>query len=491
MGVIKKQSILNTIVVYTGIVIGFVNLLYVQPVFLAPEEIGLTRVLYSFSSILSVLMPLGAANIIIRYFPQYRNDDNGHNGLLGFAFLYAFIGFLFFSTLLYLTRDFISAQYVAQSRLFADNFWLVFPLCFYLTFTQLLNVYSFSLFNSVVPSIISEILMRLLNIAIILLYHFGVFNFNQFIFSFTAIYAIDLLLMVIYIAALNRPKLRFKFSEFDRPTRKIMFRFGVGLTVAAIASLGLKSVDMIILAKYVDLKKAGIYSIALFIGLFIETPLNSLDRIAGTRMAAALAHNNKKEIYDIYHKSSSYLFLIGGFLFLGVNACITPLLEFLPPAYRGNELIVLIISLGALCNMASGSNTSIIFNSKHHFKGTLLLAFVFLLFVGLLFLLVPVYGAIGAAMAIAFGTLSYNFGKFLFIKKYFEMQPFDSGSLKLAMVILAIFGISRALPIVFSQPFFEMFYRGAVVTILYGVLAIALKLVPDELLKPVRKYLPV
>ena len=49
MGVIKRQGIKNTIATYIGFVIGFVNLIIIQPNFLSKEELGLTRVLYSFA----------------------------------------------------------------------------------------------------------------------------------------------------------------------------------------------------------------------------------------------------------------------------------------------------------------------------------------------------------------------------------------------------------------------------------------------------------
>lgn len=265
-----------------------------------------------------------------------------------------------------------------------------------------------------------------------------------------------------------------------------MLRYGLVMTIAAVASLGIKSIDMVIFAKYVSLKMAGIYSVALFIGLFIETPLNSLERIASTKMAAALSANNTKEVYDIYHKSSANLFLLGGLLFLGVNACITPLFSFLPIEYQGNEIVVLIVSLGALFNMASGSNTSIIYNSEHGTKGTVLLAGVFILLVILLIVLVPAYGTIGAATAVAFGTFSYNLGKLLFIKTYYNMQPFTLNTVKLAGLILLLLGVAVYLPHL-NNAFLDILYRGSIVTLAYISVAYVLKLIPDELLSTLNK----
>lgn len=485
MGVIKRQSILNTIVIYTGIIIGFVNLLYIQPNYLRSDEIGLTRVLLSFSSIISVLMPLGASSIIIRFFPQYRDDEKGHNGFIGLTLLYGFVSFLFLSTILYLSKDFITAQYIKQSRMFANYFWLVFPFSFFLTFIQLLNVYAFSLFKSVVPAIFSEVVVRALNIVIIMLYYYGLLNLEQFVISFVLLYAVNLLLIAAYVIYISKPKLRFKFNYFEKTHRTAMFKYGIVMAVAAVASLGLKSIDMVIFAKYAKLNMAGIYSIALFIGLFIETPLNSLERIANTKMAAALANNNNKEVYDIYHKSSANLFLIGGLLFLGVNACVTPLFTFLPEEYRGNEMVVLIISLGSLFNMASGSNTSIIYSSEHSLKGTVLLAAVFMFLVCMLFLLIPPYGTIGAAAAVALGSFAYNMGKMIFIKIYYNMLPFNTDSLKLSAVIALLFVGAIYLPHL-DNAMLDLLYRGSIVSVAYLGMTYTLKLIPEDLLSSVK-----
>ena len=488
MGVIQRQSLYNTIIIYTGILIGFINMLYIQPFYLLPEEIGLTRVLYSFSSLLSVILPLGAANILIRYFAINKNE-NGHNGFIGYVLFYAIICYLIFAIGLFASKNYISGQYANQSKLFADNFWLVFPLSFFLTFLQIINVYSSLLSRSVFPSVVSEIFVRLLNILVVVLYHFGYLNFNAFIISFTAIYGLNLLAVSAYVFIIDRPKLRFSFKTFDKISRKTMFRYAILMTIAAMASLGLKSIDMVVLGVYVDLDIVGIYSIALFIGLFIETPLNSLDRIAGARMAIAIAKNNKKEISDIYHKSSTNLFLIGGLLFLGVNTCITPLLSFLPPIYHGKELIVLIVSIGSLVNMASGSNTSIIYNSDHYRKGTALLAGVFVFLIILLRILVPMYGILGAAVSIAIGTTVFNLSKMLFIRRYFNMQPFSLNSLKLLLLIFALFIAGQYLPHL-SNPLVDILYSGSIICGSYLLLAFLLKIIPEELLKPARKYLP-
>ncbi|HRG60054.1 MAG TPA: polysaccharide biosynthesis protein, partial [Bacteroidia bacterium] len=59
MGIIQKQGIQNTIISYIGIIIGFVNVLILQPIMLSADEIGLTRILFSIATLFATIFPLG------------------------------------------------------------------------------------------------------------------------------------------------------------------------------------------------------------------------------------------------------------------------------------------------------------------------------------------------------------------------------------------------------------------------------------------------
>ena len=59
MGIIQRQGIKNTISSYAGILLGFVSLIIIQPKFLKPEEIGLARVMFAFSTLIASFIPIG------------------------------------------------------------------------------------------------------------------------------------------------------------------------------------------------------------------------------------------------------------------------------------------------------------------------------------------------------------------------------------------------------------------------------------------------
>lgn len=126
MGVIQRQGLKNTITTYLGIAIGFVSLIVIQPQFLTKEELGLTRILYSFSILVAMFVPLGIGNATTKYFPLFKDSDKNHHGYFAFMMLFPVIGFVLTTLVLLLSKDFIMAQYVKESPLLTDFFTIYF-----------------------------------------------------------------------------------------------------------------------------------------------------------------------------------------------------------------------------------------------------------------------------------------------------------------------------------------------------------------------------
>ena len=184
MGIIQRQSIKNFFTGYVGVLIGFVNIIVIQPRFLSPEELGLTRVLYSFALFLSTFVPMGISNIAIRFFPEFKNPEKRHHGFFGFMLSGSIIGFAITAVVLFLFREVIIAQYAAKSQLFADFFYWVFPFTFLLSFATQLNLYCYSIFKSTVPGFINDVIVRLGIIAVVSLYYLKLFSLPVFILLF-------------------------------------------------------------------------------------------------------------------------------------------------------------------------------------------------------------------------------------------------------------------------------------------------------------------
>ncbi len=478
MGIIQKQGIQNTIITYLGIVIGFVNLIIIQPFLLTKEEIGLTRMLFSFSSLIAVFVPLGITSITVRYFPLFRNREKGHYGFLGFVMLFPIAGGIIIFFLLNIFKDAIIGQYETNSKLFTEYYDYVLPFSVILGFITVLNTYCFSLFKSTFPSLLNDVVNRLLTIVVIAVYFLKLIDIDWFIFFFVFIYGIQLIMLVYYLFKIDKPTLRVDKAFLKEQKVVSMVKYGFLLSVAGIASMGLKYLDSIMIGNYMPIGFVGIYSIAAFIPTFIEAPLNSLDRIAYTKLSNALSTDNHKEIMEIYFKSSKYLFLLGGALYLLVNINIADLFTFLPSDYMKGINVVLIISTGTLINMAGGSNTSLIYNSKFYRLGGLLLILVAAMAFGLNVLLIPLWGIEGAAVSTALTVSFFALVRFIIIYRGFRLQPYDKSMFRIFSLILFGMALHYLLPLT-ASPVFNVIYRTSIILGIYLAGIYYMKIVPE------------
>ncbi len=478
MGVIKRQGIKNTIATYIGFAIGFVNLIVIQPNLLSKEELGLTRLLYSFSVLVAMFVPLGIGSATNRFFPMFKNIEKRHHGYFGFMLLFPLAGFALASLLLFLFKGFIMSRYAPESPLFNEFFYYVFPLTFFVSLISVLGIYCSSNYKSTIPTYLNDVVVRLLTIAVVSLYYIKWLNLDQFILSFTLIYAFQLIALVAYIFQFDRPGFKIDWFFFREQKFGKLIRYGLLLWFASVASIGLKYFDAIMIGQYMPLSFVGIYTVAAFIPTIIEAPLNAFDRIASSKIAFAWKDNNRDEISSIYHKSSLYMFMIGGFLFLNVNLNIYDLLTFLPDGYQEGASIVLLLSTGSLFNMATGLNAAILFTSDKYQYGAVFLIVLAVFVLGLQVLLIPIYGMIGAALATVLASFFYNGLLFWFVKKHFNLQPFEKENTLLLLLIIFLFAIGWFLPST-GNPLLNIAYKGTLVSGIYIAVVYFKNLAPE------------
>lgn len=495
MGIIQRQGLINSIITYTGLALGAFSLLYIQPHFLSKEEIGLTRVLFSFSALIATFSTLGVNSITLKFFPYFRNREKGHYGFFGFVMLLPLIGFLFFGCLLFIFKGFFISKYVAQSRLFTEYFYCIFPLTFFLSMVNVLVAYSFSLFKTYVPSLINDVLVRVGSIILFSVYFIKWLTLTQFVVLFVAIYGAQAITLLVYLSKRDNLSISINRAFLKAQGVSVMFKYGLLMSAASLSSIGLKYVDAVMLGMYKPkeaglnaLDIIGIYSIAAFIATIVEAPLNALEKITVPQIANSWAENDIKNISDIYSKSSKYLFLLGGILFIIVNLNLSSLFALMPDNdFALGSSVVLVMSFGTLLNMATGANDSVLFSSSKYTYLTYLLIGLFFVAIINYLIFIPVFGMVGAALATAFSAFLYNISKFLLIWKFFKLQPFTMVTVKIAAVIVSTFVLCSFIPAI-QNPILSIFIRSISIVALYGGLTLVLNVVPELVAQVKRKF---
>jgi len=438
MGEVKRQGIRNTLVVYAGTLIGAVSLLYVQPVLLTKEELGLTRLILSFASVTASLLSFGISSVTVRYLPRLHHPESGHRGFFGFLLLYMAITLLVGTLALLLAGPFLEDLYGTETGIFSRHLPHVLILSASYTLVLGFNAYCLALLRSVFPTVVNDIVLRLLFIAVIVVHYLGLVSSSAFLYLFVLTYSVQAILLFGYILMVDRPGLLPDLGHINRAIGlRAILRYASIMTFTSINSVTIKYIDSIFVGQ-VSISEVAVYSVAAFVGLVIEIPLTASERIASPAISHALANKDLPAVQRIYYRSARGFLLLGGLMFLLVVLNVKDALGFLPEGYADGAMITIIIALGALVNMATGVNHPILINSDRYIYGSV---FMVTLLVATLIgnlLLVPRFGALGAAISSCLASIVYNGLKFEFIRRHYRMQPFDRASLWIVMIIGAL-----------------------------------------------------
>ena len=429
MGIIRNQSINNSINIYVGIIIGAINTILIFPyVFESnPEYWGLIQILISYSVIFSTFSHFGSPNILLRYFPKISNKTN----LISFTFLLCLIGFLFFLFLfLFFQNSFL--KFIDATQLLNDNFYLIGFLVFSISFYDLFSSISRSYLDSTTPVFLNEVFVRVCVFLLLILYNYDFILFDHFLYLFISIYIVKFLLFIYIQLKNNRLTFSLQFSKLDI---KELLVYGFYVLTAGGSSILVSRFDLLMIEYYIDLKHVAFYTLAFFMGSVIRVPERSISFIASPLVAKSFEKKDYDNIQSIYSKSSINLLIIGGIIFLCVLLNIDDILNLLPDKFSKGKYVVLLIGITQLINLSGGLHNLILLHSPY-FKSIVYFNFFLLLLTFLTnVIFIPIYGINGAALATFISVFTFNIARMLYVYKKMNFHPF---SIKTLIVILTI-----------------------------------------------------
>ena len=466
MGVIIRQSIQNTLISYLGVALGFVSTILLYPRILTTDQYGLTQLLFSIALVCSQFAHLGVKNMIIRFFPYFGHSKQSRKRFLTFILLVPLVGFILFVLLFLLTQDLFISSYQDQSALFEEYYLYLIPLVLGILFFEVLNNYIRALHDAVTGSFVHEVLLRALLIILLVVYYFELITFPSFMIGFAACYCLQPIYLLSYLGIKDELKLGIPKLQKRSKFLKGMGVYGAYSLLGGLATLLVGKIDIIMLGAILDLESTAVYAIAFYVGSVIAVPQRSILKIATPVLAGLIKEKQTSEISSLYKRTSLNQIIAGSLLYIGIWANMHNLMYLLPPEYQGGKWIILVIGFAKLFDMATGINGGIILNSKYYrfdLYTTLLLVAIA---ITTNFILIPIYGILGAAIATAISIVTYNTVKLVFVKVTFSMQPFRWSSLLVLIIAMVCLQFSFQLP--YLQNFFvDLIVRSAAITVVF------------------------
>lgn len=479
MGLIVRQSILTTIISYAGVAIGYINLLYLYPRFLAPEQVGLMRTMQDSAILLAQVAQFGLAQSIIRYFPRFREQADGGKGFINLIFVAAGVAFGAFLLLFAALETSIVGYFETNAADFIHYTGLALWLTFIVVMTTLLEVYSRSLLKNILPNFLKEIFARALLAVLALLYFNGTISFPEMMTGSVLIYAVSWAILFGALIADGRLSLRLQWP-MEIGLRKEIIRFSL-LSFAGTAGLIIiGKVDSLMVAGLLGLAPVAIYTTSFYMATVIEIPKRAMTQVATPLIARGFEKNDLAEVSKLYHKTALNQFIIGTLLLIGIVANLDSLFYFMPRGeiYSAGKWVVVIVGAGKLVDMLFGPSSEIIVYSKYYAFNIVLILLLATLIVTANNMLIPAYGINGAAAGAALTMIAFNAVKFFFIWAKLGLQPFTWAFFKVLNIGAVAWVASMLLPTLDSV-IVDMVVRSGLITLIYGGFVFALKLSPE------------
>ena len=168
MGIVRNQSIRNSISFYIGMAIGAINTVIIYPnVFNDhPEHFGLIQILIAYAILVSTFTTFGIPKTFVRFIPVIKEKGQ----LYFLSLIIPLLGFILSLLVYFLFKEQIF-ELLNASQLLRDNFFYIILLVFFIGFYDVLTAVSRSFLSAATPIFVNEIFSTKENSTIIFVSH--------------------------------------------------------------------------------------------------------------------------------------------------------------------------------------------------------------------------------------------------------------------------------------------------------------------------------
>ena len=427
MSKIRRQSIVGAALTVLGVILGFVNSAVLQPEVLDPRQIGMLKMLLTYAKLTLTVCGLGFGAMAIKLFPPFKH--HGAEGeFMRLWWRYLAIGlsvgllFLLFSEdwLLRNNAEALKPYVVPMVLLYLGHSLMVFA------DNQLVVR-----FQSIPGALSREIILRILVIGLLLAMWLEWIPFPSLVTGFSVAYVICGVALTLYLLwkVWKTGQLRGPWKKPQLPPgvnwKEVYSLSAFGVLNAGAAMLLLET-DVLMVTYISGLDDTGVYAVLFYFGVLVAIPSRVMFKISSAVIGDAWKTDNRKLIQDIYEKSALYLLFAGAFIYVMITVNMDEVFVLMPNGekYERGARVAFWIGAGQLVNMLTGASGQIVATSLRYRYNLMFNLCLIALMVILNFLLIPLFGITGAAMATAISMVLVNAFRWWMVKHWFGFQPF-------------------------------------------------------------------
>jgi O-antigen/teichoic acid export membrane protein len=469
MGIVFRQSVKTTIVTSLGALMGLF-VVYLSAKFIPKQELGFSRTLLNQAVIGTQLILMGMHTTVYVLIHKYPYTDIRRRILITLSLFTPFILTAFFSVFYFCFKAQIVAQYQPQDIAFVNKYFGWLPLYTLLWgIMTLLEQYLGSQMKVAVSTFVREIVLRLFNISLILLFGYEYIDFDVFIAGSVLVHIIPVIVLWILAVKTQGFGISLNLNALSKEDKKSIFDFAIFHLFLNVSISLLIYIDAVMLAALdkTGMEAAAVYFVAQSIISIYQIPYKALATASTPAINKAYHENDLKAVADLFSRSAINTLIVTMAMGAIIIANLHNAVQVIGEAYATIPLVVLILMIGRTFDMMTGLNNEVLSVSKYYRVNFYISIVLVILIIILNALLIPHWGIYGAAWGSALALFIFNFGKWLFLKNKMQLQPFSVNTIKVIAAGAIATLVGYYLPYAFN-PFADTIIRSFIIAILYG-----------------------
>ena len=467
MGILLKQSFWGSIIIYIGVIIGFINSLILFPKYLSTEEIGLLRQIISAATLLLPLAAFGISGTAIKFYPEFSSKNKTKNQFFSFQLFLTIIGFFSVLILISLLYSEISNFFSKKSVLLINYFDVIISILLLLTISTIFEAYLRARMHIILPNFTNGVLNRLLTAFSLVLFSVSIINFHEMIYFQIPIYLIGVSILILYSYKKEKFRIFFRINKIKNRIKEIL-NFNLYSLVSGFGNVIILNVDILMISALLGLSDTGIYTTAFYIGIIIEMPRRAVSQISTPILSKFFKDGDLSSVNYNYKMVSINQLIIGLLLLILIITNLEEIYNLIPN--RENFIlgisVVPIICIAKLINMSSSFSSELIMMSKHYkFSVTTIIVLAIITILSN-YILIPKYGINGAAYAALISSVVFNLTKIIFIYLKFNFLPFSKNTFFTLIIGLITYLIIDYVPTI-DNIIIEIIFKSLITIILF------------------------
>lgn len=227
----------------------------------------------------------------------------------------------------------------------------------------------------------------------------------------------------------------------NRDIQRHFWRFTGPRALASVAQLALQRVDILLVAALGGLVAAAVYAVAGRFVVLVQFANQGISQSVQPRLAEALAVGDRDTANHLYRTATAWLVLVTWPICLLVVLFAPVYLRFFGDGYTDGAPVVVVLAAAMLVATGCGMVDMVLAMAGRTSQNLTNVLIALAVTIGLDVLLIPRFGALGAAAGLACAMVVNNLLPLAQVFRHAGLHPFGRGTLYAAGLALACFGV--------------------------------------------------